>query len=185
MAYPSVVSTYTDPQPTDRMNAPSHSSIESAQNTGLEEIQTFVGTLSSAVGTLVYDIRATASDGGGHTQTAVKGGTGQTTYTKGDLLVATNASTLSKFAVGANNLVLVADSNEASGMRWGSGNQMPTYRVFPAASTIGWLKPAGLSYVRVKVQGAGGGGDGHANGGGGGGGGGYGEGVIPASVLNS
>lgn len=118
MSWPSVVTTFTNPNATDKLNLPSHSSIESAQNNGLTEVQTFVGTLSSAVGTLVYDIRAAASNGGGHVQSANKGGTGQTAYAKGDLLVASSSSVLSKLAVGNDNQVLIADSTQSSGVKW-------------------------------------------------------------------
>ena len=49
---------------------------------------------------------------------AAYGGTGQTSYTKGDIIVATGASTLTKLSVGSNGYVLVADSAEASGVKW-------------------------------------------------------------------
>jgi hypothetical protein len=51
----------------------------------------------------------------------VRGGTGQTGYTKGDLLVATASGTLVKLSVGANDQVLTADSAEASGIKWATG----------------------------------------------------------------
>lgn len=120
MSYPSTVSSFTNPSASDKLNSPSHSSIETAQNTGLTEIQTFVGTLSSVQGTLMYDVRAAASDGGGHVQGVNKGGTGLTSYTKGDLLVATSSSVLAKLSVGQDNLVLTADSNQQAGIRWSS-----------------------------------------------------------------
>lgn len=121
MPYPSTLSSFTDPLASDKLNSPSHSSIESAQNTGLEEIQVFLGTISSAVGTIVYDVRAAASNGGGHVQTAALGGTGQTTFTKGDILTAANSSTLTKLAVGGtDNQVLVADSTQATGLKYAS-----------------------------------------------------------------
>ena len=47
-----------------------------------------------------------------------KGGTGQTSYTKGDLLVALNATTLQKLTVGTNGYLLVADSTLIPGMGW-------------------------------------------------------------------
>lgn len=118
MPYPSTLGIFTDPTAGDRLNSPSHSSIETAQNTGLEEIQAFVGTESSAIGTIFYDVRAAASDGGGHVQSANKGGTGQTSFTKGDLLVATSSSVLSKLAAGADGLALVADSSVAAGVAY-------------------------------------------------------------------
>ena len=116
--FPSILSVISDPAATNKLNSPSHSSIESAQNDAVKKLETFVGTLSSAVGTLVYDIRATASDGGGHVQGANKGGTGQTAYTKGDILAASSASVLSKLAVGTNDQALVADSAQAAGVKW-------------------------------------------------------------------
>ena len=127
MPYPSTVSTFSNPVATDRLNSPSHSSVETAQNTGLTEIQTFVGTLASTAGTLVYDVRAAASDGGGHVQVANKGGTGQTAYTKGDILVATSASVIAKLAVGVDNQALRVDSSTASGIKWGDAGANKIY----------------------------------------------------------
>ena len=116
--YPSVLSVISDPAATDKLNDPSHSSIESAQNDAIKKLETFIGTSSSAVGTLMYNIRAAASDGGGHVQAANKGGTGQTAYTKGDVIIASSSSVLSKVAVGTNNQVLTADSNQDAGVKW-------------------------------------------------------------------
>lgn len=116
--YPSTISSFTDPQPTDRLNSPAHSAIHSSVNAAVEQIERFVGTTSSAIGTLMYDIRAAASNGGGHVQTAAKGGTGQTTFTKGDLLVATGPSVLTKLAVGTDGQILSASSVAAAGVAW-------------------------------------------------------------------
>lgn len=119
MPYPSTLSTFVDPVPTDRLSTTPHSSIETAQNNGLRELQAFIGTTSSAVGTLMYDIRGANSNGGGHVQTANKGGTGQTSYTKGDILVATSASVLTKLAVSANDGdILTINSSVAAGLGW-------------------------------------------------------------------
>lgn len=117
-SFPSVVSTISNPQPTDKLNSPSHSTIEQGQNDAISKLETFIGTLSSIQGTLMYDIRAAASPGGGHVQTANKGGTGQTAFTKGDILVASSASVLTKIAVGTNNYALVADSSQPTGVKW-------------------------------------------------------------------
>src|SRR3990167_4914571 len=116
--WPSVLSTISDPTATNKLNSPSHSSIETAQNDGIKKLETFIGTQASTVGTLIYDIRAAASDGGGHVQGVNKGGTGQTTFTKGDVLVASSSSVLSKLAIGSNSQVLTADSNQAAGVKW-------------------------------------------------------------------
>ena len=118
MAYPSTLSAFTDPTPADKLSTTPHSSIETAQNTGIKEVQAFIGTESSNVGTIMYDVRGADSGGGGHVQTANKGGTGQTTYTKGDTLVATSSSVVSKFAVGSDGTVAVADSGAAAGLSY-------------------------------------------------------------------
>lgn len=53
---------------------------------------------------------------------ATKGGTAQTTWTKGDLLCATAADTLSKLSVGTNDQVLVADSTASCGFKWAAAS---------------------------------------------------------------
>lgn len=118
--YPSVITTLPNPSPNDRLNSPSHSSLHSSVNGALSQIETFIGTLpASAVGTLLYDVRSPSSDGGGHVQTAAKGGTGQTTYSKGDLLVAQSSSVLTKLAVSSTlGEVLTSDSSQPLGVKW-------------------------------------------------------------------
>lgn len=84
-------------------------------------LETKVGADSSADTTsLDYKISNALSDGGGHVQTANKGGTGQTSYTKGDLLVASSSSVLGKLSVGNDGLSLVADSSQTTGVNWGA-----------------------------------------------------------------
>lgn len=190
MAFPSTLTAFTDPNASDRLSSPSHSSIESAQNTGLEEVQAFIGTLSSTAGTLMYDVRAAASNGGGHVQTAAKGGTGQTVFTKGDLLVASGASVLSKLAVGSvPGAALIIDSGAATGMKW-STSPIPPMNIqsFVSAGTHTWVKPSiSGTMAFVQVWGAGGsGGKGDGSGGAGGGGGGaYAERWITTSLLGA
>lgn len=137
MPYPSTLTSFSNPLPTDRLNSPSHSSIETAQNTGLTELQTYIGVITGAnasvVGTLLYDIKSPASDGGGHVQTANKGGTGQTAFTKGDILVATNSSTLAKLSAGTDNQILQVNSSTASGLNWVNTN---TNKIAVSASVI-------------------------------------------------
>ncbi len=188
--FPSILTTYTNPNPTDRLNAPSHAGIETAQNSGLMQLEAVVGTTSSALGTLTYDVRAPTSNGGGHIQTANKGGTGQTIYAKGDLLVGQSTSVLSKLSIGLDSAVLVADSTQQSGVKWGSAGEnitKPSILTYTTSSVGGWIKPSLLSYIMVEVVGGGGGGGGgiatNAGSAGGGGAGGYGRRRISASVL--
>lgn len=121
MAYPSTITTFTNPTSSVYLSAPSHSAIETAQNTDLTAVETFLGVdgASSTVGTLIYDIRSPGSNGGGHIQTANKGGTGQTTFNKGDMLVAQSSSVLTKLGVGTDGQALLADSTQATGIKWG------------------------------------------------------------------
>lgn len=118
--FPSIISTFNVVSPTDRLNSPSHSALHNSVSSVLTQVQTVIGlSTSSALGSLMYDIRSPNSNGGGHVQTANKGGTGQTSYTKGDLLVATSSSVLAKLAVSSvSGDVLVADPNQSGGMKW-------------------------------------------------------------------
>lgn len=134
--YPSVLSSLTDPQATDRLNSPSHSGVERAQNSAIEQLEAVVGIQnSSVVGSIQYKLTNSASDGGGHVQSANKGGTGQTSYTKGDLLVAQSSSVLSKQSIGSDGYVLTADSTQSTGIKWNApvdanyivGGQSPVF----------------------------------------------------------
>ena len=53
------------------------------------------------------------------TLVAARGGTGNSTYTKGDLLAASGSTALSKLGVGTNGQVLRANSATATGLEWG------------------------------------------------------------------
>lgn len=119
--FPSTLSTFARPTTTDRLNNPSHSALHNTVSSAVGQIEAVIGlSTSSAVGSLMYDVRSPDSDGGGHVQTANKGGTGQTSYTKGDLLVATSSSVVAKLAVGADGLTIVSDSSVAAGLKWGT-----------------------------------------------------------------
>jgi hypothetical protein len=50
--------------------------------------------------------------------TGVQGGTGQTTYTKGDILASPGSNTLNKLAVGSDGQVLTADAASTNGVKW-------------------------------------------------------------------
>lgn len=118
--FPSILTTYTNPSPTSPLNAPSHSGIETAQNSGLSQLEATVGLVGSAstLGTVIGDLRSPASNGGGHVQSANTGGTGQTSFNKGDMLAASGSSVLSKVAIGTDGQVLKADSTQTSGVSW-------------------------------------------------------------------
>src|SRR3990167_1118101 len=148
MAWPSTLTAFTDPQSTDRLNSPSHSSIEQNQNSALEQLEVVIGTTSSALGTIQYDLRAAASDGGGHVQTANKGGTGQTSYTKGDILVASSGSVLTKLAVGTGGFTLRTNSSTLTGVEWTAGGAP---RVAVVASIINILGVVETSIISTTI----------------------------------
>ncbi len=181
--FPSTLTAYTNPQATDRLNSPSHSGIETNQNSGISAVETFIGTLSSVQGTLMYDVRAAASHGGGHVQSAPLGGTGQTTYTKGDTLSASGPAALSKLGVGPDGAIYTADSTQTGGVTWKTGQI--TISSFLSSSI--WTKPNGLQLAVIEAWGAGGSGgrNNNTSGGGGGGGGTYTIGRYPASLLGT
>lgn len=73
---------------------------------------------------------------------ATHGGTGNTTYTKGDILVASGSSTLTKLNVGTDGQIPVADSTQTTGVKWatiqqGAKNYI-TYNNFENQATTGW-----------------------------------------------
>jgi len=154
--YPSVITTLSFPGTTDKLNSPSHSALETGQSSAIGQLQAFIGLSgdSSTAGTLLYDIRSSDSDGGGHIQTANKGGTGQTTFTKGDLLVAQSTSVLTKIAVGDNGTVLKANPSTASGVEWTSG--LANITSFAGVSSVLWTYPSALGMLFVQLWAGGG-----------------------------
>ena len=156
MPFPSTLSSLTNPNPTDRLNAPSHSSIESAQNDAIEQLERVIGVegASSVVGSLEYLIKSPDSNGGGHVQTANKGGTGQTSYTKGDVLVATSSSVLSKLAVGADGTFLKANASVAAGVEWNAGPGKISASVMNSSSIIGQGIATESSVFSITIPGS-------------------------------
>ena len=64
--------------------------------------------------------------GPGHYGAAVQvsdGGTGQTTYTKGDLIVTPGGPALNKLSVGTDGQTLTADAVSANGVKWAGSNR--------------------------------------------------------------
>lgn len=141
LSFPSTIGTFTNPVASNKLNSPSHSAIETAQNNELIQIENVIGVdgASSIIGTIIGDLRSPGSNGGGHVQTANKGGTGQISYTKGDLLIATSTSVLSKLAVGADGFALLADSTAQTGM---------SYQGVATATTI---QNETFTYARASV----------------------------------
>ncbi|MCU1307076.1 MAG: putative autotransporter protein [Acidobacteriaceae bacterium] len=57
------------------------------------------------------------------------GGTGQTTYTKGDLLTSAGGSTLVKLAAGSYSQHLIADPSAPNGIKWGNNEAKPNFKI--------------------------------------------------------
>ncbi len=121
MSFPSTLSTFNRPSPNDRLNSPSHSALHNTVSSALGQVEAVIGVegAASVVGTLQYLIKSPVSNGGGHVQTAVTGGTGQTSFTKGDILVAQSTLVLTKLSVGNQRNVLMVDNSSSSGIKWG------------------------------------------------------------------
>ena len=158
---------------------------------------TFLGAGISAFGaTLIDDADASAARttlGLGtaaveNTVPANKGGTGQSTYTVGDLLYASGTTALSKLAAGTNGHVLTLSGGVPAWAALPSNSGLVVVRqVFTSSAT--WTKNANLLYADVEVVGGGGGGGGTAaansTSSGGGGAGGYSRKVIAAATLGA
>lgn len=191
MTYSSTFSSFPQPTASSHLNSPSHSALHNQQSSAIGQLEAVVGLdgASSVLGTVIGDLRSPASGGGGHVQTANKGGTGQTTYTKGDMLVATSSSVLAKLSVGNDNAFLAANSSVAGGVQWKAIPIAPTIRVYGySPSVITWNKPSVLSYIIVEAVAGGDGGSkvGSAPpGASGGNGGSYAKKVIAASLLGT
>lgn len=86
----------------------------------------------SGTGAFAYRVGSAwnCSNGGSGVTTpvsAANGGTGQSTYTKGDLLAAPGGATLNKLAVGTDAFVLTADAASTNGVKWAAAASGTTY----------------------------------------------------------
>lgn len=158
MPFPSTFSTFTRPATTDRLNNPSHSTLENNQSSTIGQIEVVIGRSgdNSVLGTIIGDLRSPNSKGGGHVQGVAFGGTGQTTFTKGDLLVAASASVLAKLAGGGDGQVLIASTAAATGMAWGQipGNRIATNTSIFALSVASTTGVGPSSVMSASVLGS-------------------------------
>jgi hypothetical protein len=79
---------------------------------------------------------------------------------KGDLLVGISADTVGKLTVGSNNMVLVADSSTATGLKWSAYDPLPsqtgnTGKVLTTnGSTTSWVATSGETFNPLLLMGA-------------------------------
>lgn len=75
---------------------------------------------------------------------AANGGTGQTSFTKGDILVGYNSTTLNKLAVGTDGYALTADAASTNGVKWAAVTASITLSNLPHLSySAGTLSASG------------------------------------------
>lgn len=109
-------------------------------NFGARNVTT-TGTLSAGAGTL------TGLTLSGTPLGAASGGSGQASYTKGDVLVASAATTLTKLGVGANGLILTADSAEATGLKWAAGTSRTLSTIYANGALTGTSEEVLATYT--------------------------------------
>ena len=93
---------------------------QTASNVGFTPAGTIAATNVQAAVEEVATEAANASNLTSGTVAVGRGGTGVTSYTKGDLLAASASTTLNKLGVGTNGQVLRANSATATGLEWGA-----------------------------------------------------------------
>lgn len=86
---------------------------------------------------------------------AANGGTGQSTYTKGDILAAAAATTLNKLAVGADGRVLTANSTATNGISWevGTGGTVTVSGTPTSGQLAEWTSATDLQGVTASGTG--------------------------------
>jgi hypothetical protein len=110
--YPTSLDNFTNPTASDAMNSVTvpHATQHADLNDAVEALEAKVGVNGSAVATSL-EYRVNVLENAEIPDTIIDA--------KGDLIVGTADDTAGRLAVGANDYVLIADSAEATGLKWG------------------------------------------------------------------
>lgn len=93
-------------------------------------------TIHYTVSSDVWDILGCTSPNDPSIIPASAGGTGQSSYTKGDILCAQNSSTLIKLAVGTDGQAIIADAASSCGLKYSGVSSAPFTDLQIAASSV-------------------------------------------------
>jgi hypothetical protein len=117
MSYPSSILSITNPLSSNTLNSPDHAQQHTLVNNDLIAVESVLGVQNSLdPNSITYQVQNPASQGGGHIQGASYGGTGQTYYNKGDILVGVSASVVGRQAAGPQGYAVVYDSTQTNGL---------------------------------------------------------------------
>lgn len=82
---------------------------------------------------------------------ATGGGTGQSTFTKGDILASPGSNTLNKLAVGTDGFVLTADAASTNGVKWAAGGGGVTVLVSELSSAATYNNTSTFANTSLSV----------------------------------
>lgn len=133
-----------DPAPSTTLAAGGHANLHTFVQDAMIAVQGYLGIVGSAVTTsITYLVNHV---------TPARGGTGLFTYVKGDLLAAQSATVLARVPVGADGNILVADSTQASGMKWaGIYSNIQTYAPAPGATVTLDLSKGNIHHITMPA----------------------------------
>lgn len=127
--YPTSLDNFTNPTSSDAMNSVTvpHATQHSDLNDAVEALEAKVGINGSAVATSL-EYRVNVLENAEIPDTIIDA--------KGDLIVGTADDTAGRLPVGADGYTLVADSAEATGLRWASSGSAIQSTIFDAKGDI-------------------------------------------------